>query len=61
MAVGHSILVIAHHLLAEGTTYRDLGHRYFEERSAEARQRWLVRQLEAYGLEVTVAPQKEAA
>ena len=60
MAVGHSILVIAYHLLEDGTTYQDLGPRYFEERSAESRQRWHIRQLEAYGLEVTVTP-KEAA
>jgi transposase len=60
VAVGHSILVIAYHLLKDGVTYQDLGPRYFEERNAEARQRWLVRQLQAYGLEVTLAP-KEAA
>jgi transposase len=61
VAVGHSILVIAYHLLKDATTYQDLGHRYFEERSAESRQRWLVRQLEAYGLEVHVTPHEEAA
>jgi transposase len=60
VAVGHSILVIAYHLLKDGATYRDLGPRYFEERRAEARRRWLVRQLEAYGLEVSLSP-KEAA
>ena len=61
VAVGHSILVIAYHILKDGVTYQDLGHRYFEERSAEARQRWLVRQLQAYDLEVTLTPKPEAA
>jgi transposase len=61
VAVAHSILVVAYHLLKEGTTYEDLGPRYFEERSAEARQRWLIRQLEAYDLDVTVTPKPEAA
>jgi transposase len=61
IAVAHSILVIAYHLLREGTVYEDLGPRYFEERNAEARQRWLVRQLQAYGLDVTLTPKTEAA
>jgi transposase len=61
VAVGHSLLVIAYHLLREGTIYEDLGHRYFEERNGEARQRWLIRQLQAYDLEVTVTPKVVAA
>jgi transposase len=60
VAVGHSILVIAYHLLRDGATYEDLGYRFFEERDAEAKQRWHIRKLEAYGLQVTVTP-KEAA
>jgi transposase len=60
VAVGHSILVIAYHILKDGAPYQDLGHRYFEERNPEARQRWLVRQLEAYDLEVTVTPKEVA-
>jgi transposase len=61
VAVGHSILVIAYHLLEDGTTYQDLGPRYFEERSAESRQRWHIRQLEAYGFAVDLKPKPEAA
>jgi transposase len=61
VAVGHSILIIAYHLLRDGTTYEELGHRYFEERDAEAKQRWHIRKLEAYGLQVTVSPKLEAA
>ena len=56
VAVGHSILVIAWHLLAEpGTTYAELGGDYFTRRQDPARrQRQLVRQLEALGLTVSV-------
>jgi len=61
VAVGRSILVIAYHLLKDGTTYQDLGPRYFEERSAESRQRWHIRQLQAYGFEVELKPKPEAA
>ena len=32
VAVGHTILVIAYHLLTEGTAYQDLGPQYFDER-----------------------------
>jgi transposase len=60
VAVGHSILVIAYHLLRDGTAYQELGHRFFEERDAQARQRWHIRQLEAYGLQVTLTPKAAA-
>lgn len=44
-------------VLAEGTTYEELGPDYFERRTdAEARQRQLVRQLEALGHKVTLEP-----
>lgn len=56
VAVGHSILTIAYHLLAEGTTYTELGGDYFTRRDPAARQRHLVRQLERLGLKVTVEP-----
>jgi hypothetical protein len=32
VAVGHNLLVIAYHLLAEGTSYYDLGGAYVDER-----------------------------
>jgi len=57
VAVGHSILVIAWHLLSTGETYTDLGGDYFEKRHATAnRQRRLVAQLEAMGNKVTLEP-----
>jgi transposase len=57
VAAGHSILVIAWHLLSTGQTYTDLGGDYFEHRhTSAARQRRLVAQLEAMGHRVTLEP-----
>jgi len=57
VAVGHSILVIAWHLLTTGEPYNDLGGDYFDKhRNTAARQRRLVAQLEALGHHVTLEP-----
>jgi transposase len=56
VAVAHSILVIAYHLLRDGTTYHDLGPNYFDERSKEATTRRAVRRLERLGYRVTLDP-----
>lgn len=57
VAVGHSILVIAWHLLSTGQPYDDLGGDYFDKRrNSAARQRRLVAQLEAMGHTVTLEP-----
>jgi transposase len=54
-ALGHTMLVIAWHLLSNDSTYEDLGGDYFARRNdAEARKRYLIRQLEALGQHVTV-------
>jgi hypothetical protein len=51
------MLVIVWHLLARETTYQDLGPDYFERRTdTEARQRYLIRQLESLGHRVTLEP-----
>ena len=55
LAVGHSILVIVYHVLAHAdSTYRDLGHTYFDRRDSDALERRLVRRLESLGNRVTV-------
>jgi transposase len=56
VAVGHTILVIAYHLLSEGTTYRDLGPTYFDERDRRHVEHRLVRRLEGLGYEVKLTP-----
>jgi transposase len=56
VAVGHSILVIAYHLLTEGGTYQDLGVHYFDQRQQQAVERRLVRRLADLGYKVTLEP-----
>ena len=55
VAVGHSILVICWHLLANDADYDDLGGDYFARRGdAARRQDRLVRQLQDLGYQVTL-------
>ena len=61
IAVGHTILVIAYHLLTENATYQDLGVAYLEKRPRHAVERRLVRRLEALGNKVTLEPIDPAA
>jgi transposase len=61
IAVGHSILVIAYHVLQTRTPYQELGGDYFERRNVDKQRQRLIRQLESLGVKVTVAEIKEAA
>jgi transposase len=54
IAVAHSILIIAYHLLTHGTDFHDLGGDFFDRRNQAALERRLVRRLEALGNKVTV-------
>jgi transposase len=57
VAVAHTMIVIVWHVLANDCTYDELGADYFERRTDnEARQRHLIRQLEALGHKVTLEP-----
>ncbi|MCA1843537.1 MAG: IS110 family transposase [Actinobacteria bacterium] len=57
VAVGHSILVIAYHLISRDQAYSDLGADYFVDRqSKETYKNRLVRQLERMGHTVTLTP-----
>ncbi len=57
VAVGHSILVIAYHLILNGEPYTDLGaDHYVRHHTTEQEQRRLVRRLEALGQRVTLEP-----
>ncbi len=56
VAVGHAILVIAYHLLRDGTTYRDLGPDYFDRRDRQQVERRLVHRLQNLGYRVTLEP-----
>ncbi len=57
VAVGHSILVIAYHVLERGEPYHELGEDHFHRRrSEEAYRKRLVRQLEKLGHRVVLEP-----
>jgi hypothetical protein len=57
IAVGHSILVIAYHLLRTRQQYEDLGVDYWEQRTRQAQERRFFRQAQALGF--TVTPQTD--
>jgi transposase len=61
VAVGHSILVIAYHLLTRREPYHDLGVTYFDQHARQAVERRLVRRLEALGYTVSLQPPDSAA
>jgi transposase len=54
VAVAHTILVIAYHLLKEQTVYQDLGSNYYDERDRTVVERRLVQRLERLGNKVTL-------
>jgi len=54
VAVAHSILIIAYHLIKEEETYQDLGSNYFDRRNPEATEKRLVRRLEQLGYKVNL-------
>jgi hypothetical protein len=54
VAVGHSILVIAWHLLTDDADYADLGGDYFVKRDAQRARSRAIGQLEALGYRVTL-------
>src|SRR4029453_9466649 len=56
MAVGHSILVIAWHLLANDCDDADLGSDDFVRRDADRARQRAVAQLQALGYQVTLQP-----
>ncbi len=56
VAVGHTILIIAYHLLTDNTTYRDLGVSHYDQRNRQAVERRLVRRLEGLGYQVKLEP-----
>jgi transposase len=56
VAVGHSILVIAWHLLADDCDYQDLGGDYFVRRDTDRQRQRAIAQLQALGYRVSLEP-----
>lgn len=61
MAVAHSILVIAYHVIQRQEPYRELGAQYFDQQRPEATAKRLVKRLETLGYQVSVQPQNASA
>jgi transposase len=61
VAIGHSILVIAYHILTRREPYRDLGPNYFDEQDRQHVEQRLVRRLQRLGYEVELKPIDKAA
>jgi hypothetical protein len=59
VAVAHSILVIAYHVLRNGQSYCELGGHYFDRLNTERLTRYHTKRLTALGYTVTLA--KDAA
>jgi transposase len=55
LAVGHSILTIAYHMIDRGTRFQELGADFFDRRNPERVRDRLVARLEKLGYQVTLA------
>jgi transposase len=56
VAVAHSILTIAYHLISRQEPYKDLGADYFEKQRPESVKKRLIKRLEKLGYQVSVEP-----
>jgi len=61
LAVGHTLLVIVYHVLADEKEYQELGGNFFDEHDRQVVKTRLVQRLEKLGYEVTLAPTSPAA
>ena len=61
VAVAHSLLVAAYHVLHDGVPYHELGPQYFDRLNETHLTRHLVRRLERLGHKVTLEPPDVAA
>ena len=61
IAVGHTLLVIVYHVLADEKDYQELGGNYFDDYDRQAVQKQLVHRLEKLGYEVALTPTSPAA
>jgi hypothetical protein len=60
VAVAHSILVIAYHLIKRDEDYKELGGNYFDTRQPTKTVQNLVSRLQQLGYNVQLAPTSEA-
>jgi len=56
VALGHTLLIIIYHLIAEKKEYEELGGDYLDQLDHQGKEKRLVRQLEKLGFEVSLTP-----
>jgi len=56
VALGHTLLIIIYHVLAETKEYQELGADYLDQLERRGKEKRLVRQLEKLGFEVALTP-----
>lgn len=61
MAVAHTILVIAYHMLKNRCQYQELGGDYFDRLRGDGLKRYYLKRLKQLGLSVTVEPTRASA
>lgn len=61
VAVAHTILIAAYHMLRSSVPFQELGPDYFDRLDPESLTRYLVRRLEKLGHKVTLEPMHNAA
>lgn len=61
VALGHTLLIIIYHLLAEEKEYEELGGDYLDQVDRQSKEKRLVRQLEKLGFEVSLTSTSPAA
>jgi hypothetical protein len=59
VAIGHKILVFAHHILTKGGPYNELGEAYLDQKDQSRTADNLVRRLERLGFKVTIETQPQ--
>lgn len=59
IAVAHSIIIVAYHLLSKGVPYTELGHDYFEKRDHSKIQERCIHQLNRLGFDVQLTPKSD--
>jgi transposase len=61
VATAHKILIIAYHVLQDGTTYQELGGDHFDQLHPERARNRLLRRLERLGWDVSISPRTPTA
>lgn len=56
MALGHTLLLIIYHVIAEKKEYEELGADYLDRLDRQGKEKRLTRQLEKLGFEVSLTP-----